>query len=63
VIRLAILFFNSHLFRWLEFVADFAESVNKSGIVGVGFDFVSQGGDESVDASGGNEGAIAPDGV
>ena len=60
---MANLFFNPHLLRRLEFVADFAESVNKSGIVRVGFDFVSQGGHESVDASGGNESAIAPDGI
>ena len=54
---------NFSLFRWLEFVADLSDCMDEGRVVGVGFDFVSQGGDEPVDASMGNECTIAPDGV
>ena len=39
------------LFRQLELVADFPDCVDECWVVRVGFDFVSQSSDESVDTA------------
>ena len=39
------------LFRQLELVADFPDCMDECGVVWVGFYFISQGGDETVDTA------------
>ena len=51
------------LLRWFEFIADFPDGVDEDGIVRVGFDFVAQRRDESVDAALTDETIVAPDSV
>ena len=51
------------LFRRLEFVADFSDGMNKGWSMRVGFDFVAQGCDETVDATLADEAIVAPDGI
>lgn len=45
-----------------EFVAGFSDGVDEDGCVGVGLDFVAQGGDEVVEAVLADETIIVPDG-
>lgn len=51
------------MFRRFELVAYFPDCVDEDWIVGVGLDFVSQGGDESVYAALSDVAIVTPDGV
>jgi len=49
-----------NLLRKLKFVPNLSDSVNERWIVRVGLDFISQGGDKTVDAARANKAIIAP---